>query len=318
MAAKKVSWKSLGHHAGSAVKVPELVKALATSGDHWKYCAELESAFVQVGQSCSAAAPTLGLLFDHVTESSQPEWLLRVVANIAGNDQLWAWLREPTAIDTEVGQVLFERRADLFAALRRETPKARSAAAFALAVAPSALAPEAIERLNDRLDTDTSEHVLASSLLALARLSPNDTKIASARFSTHESALVRGAAAVARLRADSKLELEPLLPSLAEWLGANTTPKTAPPEFWWWSRTPRFSSLLGFFHARLQNAAQLVEMAKNPIPDLDFALAKSSMKMPATYSASFVCAPWSAEISKRWLGMPDCSTRPRISPAYWA
>jgi hypothetical protein len=276
MAAKKINWKSLEHHAGAAVKVPGLVKSLATSGDHWKFCAELESAFVQEGQSCTAAPPTIGLLLDHVPESTQPEWLLRVVANIAGNDQLWGWLREPTSIAEDVGQVLFERRSDLFAALSSESARARSAAAFVLAVAPSALVPEAIQHLNERLSTDSSEYVLASCLLALARLSPGDTNAAAARFITHESALVRGAASVARLRSDSTLELEPLLPTLADWLGAHTTPSTPPPEFWWWSRSPRFSNMQGFFHARLQSAVLLVEMATRAqrIPDWTDAILK--------------------------------------------
>ena len=58
MASKKISWKALEHHAGAAVKVPKLVDMLSGAGDAWKYCAELESAFVQEGQSCTAAGPT--------------------------------------------------------------------------------------------------------------------------------------------------------------------------------------------------------------------------------------------------------------------
>jgi len=80
MASKKTNWKSLEHHAGAATKVPEWVESLSTSGDHGKFCAELESAFVQVGQTCTAAVPTIGLLLDRVSESTQPEWLLRVVS----------------------------------------------------------------------------------------------------------------------------------------------------------------------------------------------------------------------------------------------
>lgn len=262
MAAKKISWKSLEHHAGAAVKVPEWVKSLSTSADYLNYCSELEGVFVQEGQSCTAAAPAISLLLDHVAESAQPEWVLRVVANIAGSDQLWGWLREPASIPADVGQVLFDRRAELFAALGSDSAKARSAAAFVLGVAPTALVSEAIERLGERLSNDSSEHVLASCLLALARLSPTDTNGVAARLSTHASPLVRGAAAVARLRADPKLDLAPLLPGLSDWLGANTNPAIEPPEFWWWSRSPRFSSMQGFFHARLQNAVLLVEMAK--------------------------------------------------------
>src|SRR6478735_8079371 len=197
MAAKKISWKSLEHHAGAAVKVPEWVKSLSTSADYLNYCSELEGVFVQEGQSCTAAAPAISLLLDHVAESAQPEWVLRVVANIAGSDQLWGWLREPASIPADVGQVLFDRRAELFAALGSDSAKARSAAAFVLGVAPTALISEAIERLSERLSNDSSEHVVASCLLALARLSPGDTKGVAARLSTHASALVRGAAAVA-------------------------------------------------------------------------------------------------------------------------
>lgn len=259
---KKISWKALEHHAGAAVKVPALVDMLSSAGDSWKYCAELESAFVQEGQSCTAAGPTIGLLLDHLAEAANPEWILRVVANIAGSDQLWAWLRDPSGVDEHVGAILFERRADLFSALKRDTPAVRSAAAFVLGVAPSALVPEAVEHLKERLSTDSSEHVLASCLLALARLSSDDTRATVPRLAAHQSALVRGAAAVAVLRADPKLDLVALLPGLADWLGSNQAPSIAPPEFWWWSRSPRFSYLEGFFHARLQNAAMLVEMSK--------------------------------------------------------
>jgi len=265
MAARKISWKSLEHHAGAAVKVPEWVESLTVSGDRWKYCAELEGAFVQEGQSCSATAPTIGLLFDglHSVEAKQPEWLLRVVANIAGNDQLSAWLRRPDAIVKDVGLALFERRGELFDALKHDSVAVRSAAAYVLAVAPASLMAEAIQHLNERLSADSSEYVLASCLLALARLAPKEIDEVLARFSTHESGLVRGATAVARLRVNSQLDLEPLLPGLSDWLGANTTPATAPPEFWWWSRSPRFSQMQGFFHAVLQNAVLLVEMAKH-------------------------------------------------------
>jgi len=79
-ATKKIRWKALEHHAGAAVKVSGLVEMLWSAGDGWKYCAELESAFVEEGK-------------------------------------LWAWLRNPSAIDEEVGAVLFERRAALFCGL---------------------------------------------------------------------------------------------------------------------------------------------------------------------------------------------------------
>ena len=263
MAATKTNWKSLEHHAGAAVEVPTWAKWLLTGSDWRRYCGEFEDAFVENGRSCSAAAPAIELLLGGLSKAGRPEWVLRAIANIAGSDQLWGWLHEPDQIAKDVGSALFEHRAEIFWALKHKTPAVRSAAAFVLAVAPSELAAEAIEHLAKRLAADASPPVLASSVLALARLSAAEAKNFSSVLTAHESPLVRGAVAVALLRSEPKLAIDPLLSGLADWLGAERVCSIPQEEFWWWSYTLRFSGVQKLLSKRLQGAIALAEMAKH-------------------------------------------------------
>lgn len=257
----KIQWKKLRTHDGSAAEVPALVTALL-SGDAEKYTIELEELFINEGQTCSAAGPTIGLLLDQLSAAKHPEWALRAVANIAGGDWLYSWLREPNAVPQDVAQTLHERRAHLWDALSHEEPKVRSAAAFVLGGAPSSIAGEASDRLAAMLVAEREPRVLASCLLAIARIGATSTVNGDVeRFALATDLIVRGAWGVAQLRMGRSISDESVAKAIIDWLslGASVSPK----EFWWVAPTVRFAPFNTAFKRARQDGIILGEMAKS-------------------------------------------------------
>lgn len=258
----KIQWKNLQTHDGSAAEVPALVTALL-AGDAEKYTLELEQLFINDGQTCSAAGPTIGLLLDQLSAAKHAEWALRAVANIAGGDWLHSWLREPNAVPKDVAEALHERRAHLWGALSHAEAKVRSAAAFVLGGAPSSMANEALEKLRAVLGAEREPTVLASSLLAIARIGATTSTVNEViqPFALATDPIVRGAWGVAQLRMGGSFTDEPVGKAIIDWLSLNAS--VSPKEFWWLAPTVRFAALNTAFKSARHDGIILGELAKS-------------------------------------------------------
>lgn len=256
----KIQWKKLQTHDGSAAEVPAIVESLL-AGAVDKHTLELEQLFINDGQTCSAAGPTLELLLSGVTTAAKPEWALRAAANVAGGDLLRAWLRKPESVPDEIGRVFQEYRAQLWTLLEHPRAEVRSATAFLLGGAPAALVDEASERLVSLLAVETEATVTAGCLLALSRLGLTASIRAElGRFAAAPARLVRGAVAVAQLRAGASITDVSVVSGVVDWLSA--AGDVSAEGFWWWVPTCRFASLNTFFESRQHHAICLAEMAK--------------------------------------------------------
>ncbi len=243
MTAKKISWKTLKHHAGSAVKVPSFVEHLVAGGDAHKPASDLDEALVQPGVWCPASAPTLELLFNQLGSAQYPEWVLSVIAESLGNDQTRAWLEGMGSAPSDVLDVVSAHRDKLWQALSSDDPIVRSAAGYCAAVVPDSLRAEAAAQVTRAARKETDPTALSSLLLALGALTTaEDDAFAFIDESlAHASPDVRGAAALAKLRVVPALKLESVQAELADWLKRTihnpvSEQLTTRPEFWWFTR----------------------------------------------------------------------------------
>ncbi len=236
------SWKTLTHHAGSAVQVPKWVEQLVLGGDAHKPTIELDEALVQPGVWCSASAPTLELLFNQLASARCPEWILSVIAEILGNDQARGWLEGMASAPSDVLEVVTEHRDKLWQALRSADPIVRSAAGFCASVVSESLRPEAAAQVTEAGLREGDPVASSSFLLALGALtSGRDEAFAHIERSLGDrSPEVRGAAALAKVRAVPTLKLEEVQAELADWLRrtieSNSESFTSRPGFFWFTR----------------------------------------------------------------------------------
>lgn len=231
-----LNWKKLRHHEGSAVDVPEWVTKLA-QGNAKRAYTELESAFISPGESCSAAAPTVALLFESLQSAKSPDWILRAVAQIVGNDQLQGWLCDPTQLPEDFSKLLDANALGLQWALAHSDEKVRSSAGFLLGTGSVALGLAVKDALIAGIAAEQSAFALASLLLAAGRFKFSLPASERERLQAHEAAVVRGAFALGALRSGEPMEAH--LAGLEAWLAAQTLDDRTPASFWWWWQSSR-------------------------------------------------------------------------------
>lgn len=217
-----IDWKTLTHAQGPANRVPTRLKQLVGKVEDKRVDAfdTLRDMLVGAGGWFPASAPAVAWLLDAVKKAPEPDLVLTLAAEILGGDHLRAWLApadEPIADDARPSlEAALERRATILDALASADPRARASATTVVATLP-ALADEARPRLRELAARDAEAVVRASALLALGRLDAGDAaEIAASQGADHP--LVRGAAAVARLRLDAALPFDATSDEIIDWL----------------------------------------------------------------------------------------------------
>lgn len=254
-----VHWKKLRHHEGAAVDVPEWVSKLAGGNAKRSYL-DLESAFVNPGEQCSAAAPTLALLMENLEPAKNPSWVLRIAAQIVGNDQLNGWLRQPNDIPQEFSTVLEAHGASLEWALSHTDEKVRAAAGFLLGTAPAGTISLFGEKVLAQIANENSVFALASLLLAFGRMTGALPASLYERLSSHPTPLARGALAVSALR--SGKSITDVVAGLEGWFAAQTLEDRDPPSFWWWWKSLRLQRRTVALENFLQGPVLLAELSQ--------------------------------------------------------
>lgn len=198
----------------------------------------------------SASGPALDWLLTNVNNGARRDITLALAGDIACADHVNAWLTPPdqVRIPESILEVLTKHRATVWNALSDEDERTRAAAAL-LAGCVDGWGGAFRARLWELVETDPSVQVRASSVLAVARVAAGAPEVQGA-VGTHGAPevqgaagtqgaiglrsslwtlsrspglepLLRGAAAIAWLRADPNAEFDACAESLGDWLASS-------------------------------------------------------------------------------------------------
>jgi hypothetical protein len=229
--ADAVDWKKLKQADGSAERMPESIRALAT-GDasaRAKALASLEKALWTSEQWFSAGPPATDLLLDVAAGGGEPAALaLALVVDIltanhlrsigTGFDPKVISSRDAKAVHARV----VARVETVLGALGAKEPTVRAAAALLLAFLDDA-SDRSLAALRRSVDAEADAGAKASMLLALAHVGRSQAhdqdlaRIESGR-AAGQPVLIRGAAALARLIVDARATVKSMRDELVPWV----------------------------------------------------------------------------------------------------
>jgi len=228
----KVNWKSLHDGGGAATKVPGLVRKLLGADEQKRNAAQFHLRDTLVGDGCwyDSAGPAVELLLKGLKKATEPRLALMLAADVVGANHTRAWLEphgEPEGHQAEAQEAVSKHQAAIMAHLTGDDPTMRVATTMLLAMSPQI---DAASQLVD-LTRDDDEVVRASALLALARFDDDAARDAVTAHLDDDVVLVRGAAAVSRLRQDPSFGFSDAADALAGWLAFKKS-STGTPLLW--------------------------------------------------------------------------------------
>jgi hypothetical protein len=246
---RRISWKKLKGHHGSAAKLPKAIGSFIDGGSPSMAIADFSPALMHPDKWkrailppderwVEATAPAIDLFLSGVERATRPEWVLGYVAEFAGALHEDGWLGAPESyLPEDIAEVLRTHLPTLERAVKNASPAVRAAACLVLALEPASEADAVRHLFATLVEDDVAPTVRASALLGLARYASDGdlVRIEALLGDPLAPPLLRGAACLARLRIDPAYPIDQMGAAVECWLSIPPEVDSVAPLAWFGS-----------------------------------------------------------------------------------